>query len=86
MTRAQAREGGSRARETGHAGGHRGMARSHAQTAKEIDTLEPSSRRATRRMKGPEVISHEKLGMLSLQKIERKVTGISSNIFKLLHD
>lgn len=47
---------------------------------------EPSHRRATRRVKGPEVTSHEKLGMLSLLKIERKVTGISSDIFKLLHD
>lgn len=75
MIRAQAREGG-RARETGHAGSHRGVAGSHVQIAEEMDTLEPSSRRATRRMKGPEVISHEKLGMLSLQKIERKVTGI----------
>lgn len=48
-------------------------------------TLEPSQRRATRRVKGPRVMSHEKLGMLSLEKIERKVTGISSNIIKLLH-
>lgn len=83
MTRAQAREGGCRVRETRHDDSHRGMARSHAQIAEEVDTLEPSSRRATRRMKGPEVTSQEKLGMLSLQKIERKVTGISSNVFKL---
>lgn len=44
MTRAQAREGSSRARETGHAGGHGGMAGSHAQIAEEIDTLDPSSK------------------------------------------
>lgn len=41
-----------------------------------MGTSEPPQRRATRRVKKPEVTSHEKAGRLGLEKIERKVTGI----------
>lgn len=36
---------------------------------REMGTVEPSQRMATRRLKRPKVMSHEKLVMLSLEKI-----------------
>lgn len=53
---------------------------------REVDKSEAFQRETSRRVKGLEVVSHEKLGMLSLEKTEKKVMEISSSIFKLLHD
>lgn len=53
---------------------------------KEVDKLEPFKRMTARRVKGLETDPPEKLGMLSLEKTEKRVMVISSSIFKLLDD
>lgn len=39
---------------------------------RKMGALEPHQRSKTRRVKDPKVMSHEKLGMSSLEKIEKK--------------
>lgn len=65
---------------------------------REVHKLEPFQRKTVRSVKGlevitqrsqdggeVEVITHEKLGIMSLEKTE-EMMGISSSISKLLHD
>lgn len=47
--------------------------------------MEPFQKKAVGRVTGLEVVTREKLGILSLEKTE-EMMGISSSISKLLHD